>query len=102
MLAREPATFWRENVIAVVILQRVLARMLQWREQVITVRSFIILLSGEVLTSFSMNDRTNCLVKKKKKLKMNLSRVSSFLNKRKHSHLNFVHVLVLVLKSTAL
>ena len=102
MLAREPATFWRENVIAIVILQRVLARMLQWREQVITVRSFIILLSGEVLTSFSMNDRTNCLVKKKKKLKMNLSRVSSFLNKRKHSHLNFVHVLVLVLKSTAL
>ena len=102
MLAREPATFWRENVIAVVILQRVLARMLQWREQVITVRSFIILLSGEVLTSFSMNDRTNCLVKKKKKLKMNLSRVSSFLNKRKHSHLNFVLVLVLVLKSKAL
>ena len=69
MLAREPATFWRENVIAVVILQRVLARMLQWREQVITVRSFFILLSGEVLTSFSMNDRTNCLVKKKKNLK---------------------------------
>ena len=101
MLAREPATFWRENVIAVVILQRVLARMLQWREQVITVRSFIILLSGEVLTSFSMNDRTNCLVKKKK-LKMNLSRVSSFLNKREHSHLNFVLVLVLVLKSKAL
>ena len=65
MLAREPATFWRENVIAVVILQRVLARMLQWREQVITVRSFIIFLSGEVLTSFSMNDRTNCLVTKK-------------------------------------
>ena len=65
MLAREPATFWRVNVIADVILQRVLARMLQWREQVITVRSFIILLSGEVLTSFSMNDRTNCLVTKK-------------------------------------
>ena len=65
MLAREPATFWRENVIAVVILQRVLARMLQCREQVITVRSFIILLSGEVLTSFRMNDRTNCLVTKK-------------------------------------
>ena len=65
MLASEPATFWRENVIAVVIQQRVLARMLQWREQVITVRSFIILLSGEVLTSFRMNDRTNCLVTKK-------------------------------------
>ena len=101
MLAREPASFWRENVIAVVILHRVLTRMLQWREQGITVRSFIILLSGEVLTSFRMNYRTNCLVKKKK-IKMNLSRVSSFLNKRKHSHLNFVLVLVLVLKSKAL
>ena len=34
LLAREPASFWRENVIAVVILLRVLARMSKWREQV--------------------------------------------------------------------
>ena len=33
--AREPASFWRENEIAVVILQQGLARMSQWREQVI-------------------------------------------------------------------
>ena len=32
---RESASFWRENVVAVVILPRVLARMSQWRKQVI-------------------------------------------------------------------
>ena len=31
----EPMSFWRENVIAIVILLRVLARMPWWREQVI-------------------------------------------------------------------
>ena len=30
--AFEPASFWPENVIAIVILQRVLARMSYWRE----------------------------------------------------------------------
>ena len=35
VLAREPASFWRENVVAVVILLRVLARMSKWRKQVI-------------------------------------------------------------------
>ena len=30
--ACEPASFWPENVIAIVILQRVLARMSYWRE----------------------------------------------------------------------
>ena len=64
-------------MIAVVILQRVLARMSQWREQVITVRSFIILLSVEVLTSFTMNYRTNCFGEIKKG-KMKLSRESFF------------------------
>ena len=39
------------------------------------VRSFIILLSGEGLTSFSMNNRTDFSVKKGK---MKLSGVSSF------------------------
>ena len=33
MLAREPASFWRENVVAIVILLRVLATMSKWREQ---------------------------------------------------------------------
>ena len=40
LLTREPASFWRENVIAVVILLRVLARMSQWREQVIKCEKF--------------------------------------------------------------
>ena len=31
VLAREPASFWRENVVAVVILRRVLARMSKGR-----------------------------------------------------------------------
>ena len=30
--AFEPASFWPENVIAIIILQRVLARMSYWRE----------------------------------------------------------------------
>ena len=33
VLAREPASFWRENVVAVVILLRVLARMSKWPKQ---------------------------------------------------------------------
>ena len=32
--AREPASFWQENVVAVVTLLRVLARMSQWQKQV--------------------------------------------------------------------
>ena len=33
--ARKPASFWRENVAAIVTLLRVLARMSKWRKQVI-------------------------------------------------------------------
>ena len=35
VLAREPGSFWRENVIAVVIVLRVLTRISRWRKQVI-------------------------------------------------------------------
>ena len=35
VLAREPASFWRENVVTVVILLRVLARMSKGQKQVI-------------------------------------------------------------------
>ena len=42
--ACEPASFWRENVIAVVILQLVLARM-SWREQVIKYEKFYLFMS---------------------------------------------------------
>ena len=59
MLAPEPASLWRENVVAVVNLRRVLAR---------NARSFIlILLSGEDLTSFNINDRPNFIDEKKQK-----------------------------------
>ena len=39
LLTCEPATLWRENVIAVVILLRVSARMSSWREQVKFIKS---------------------------------------------------------------
>ena len=35
MLARKPGPFWRENVLAVVTLLRVFARMSKWRKQFI-------------------------------------------------------------------
>ena len=93
VLAREPASFWRENVVAVVILLRVLARMSWWQEQV---QSFcdreraklspikIIALTFQVKNS-KMKDWT------------------FFKNMRKHFKLNLVFVVaVLVLKSKAL
>ena len=43
--AREPASFWREKVIAVVILPRALARMLISRNKLSVVKSLIILQS---------------------------------------------------------
>ena len=49
MCAHEPVSFWRENLIAVVILLRVVVKMSWWRKHV---RRFIILLSEEGLTSF--------------------------------------------------
>ena len=66
------------------------------------VRNFIILLSREGLTPFSINNRTNFFVTKKKR-KMKLSRESLFCdNTRKNFKCNVVPVLVLVLKSKAL
>ena len=66
------------------------------------VRNFIILLSREGLTPFSINNRTNFFVTKKKR-KMKLSGESLFFdNTRKNFKCNVVLVLVLVLKSKAL
>ena len=54
-------------MIAVVILPRVLARMSKWRGNKLSiVRSFIILLLGEGLPSFSINNRANFFVKSSK------------------------------------
>ena len=54
--------FWRENVIAVVILLHVLARMSQWREQAIKCKTFY---DFEGLTSFSINNRANFVGERK-------------------------------------
>ena len=68
MRARETASFRRENVIAVAILPRVLARMLWWRKQVHPIfKGFIILLSVEGLASFNRDNSAISLVKKKNK-----------------------------------
>ena len=58
-VAREPASFWLENVVAVVTLLRVLARMSKWRKQVVSVRSFIILRSREGVPSFTKVNSAN-------------------------------------------
>ena len=63
------------------------------------VKSFIILLSGEGLTSFSINNRTNFFGEKK----LNEAFLFVFfLRTRKNLKLNLVLTLVLVLKSEAL
>ena len=88
-----PASFWPENLIAVVILLRVLARCRSGVNKLSNIRSFIILLSGEGLTPFSINNRPSVFGEKKK---MKLSRVSFCGNTRKNFKLNLVLVRVLV------
>ena len=65
MLAREPASFWRENVIAVVIVLQVLARMSYGGNKLSNVRSFSILQSGEGSTSFNNDNSANFSGEKK-------------------------------------
>ena len=55
----EPTSFWRENVVAVVILLRVLARCRSGRNKISNVRSFIIFRSGERVTSFTKDNSAN-------------------------------------------
>ena len=77
VLAPEPASLWWENVVAVVTLLRVLARMSKWGKQVIKCRSLIIiLLSGEGVTSFTK--KVTVLTFLVKNGKMKLSRESTF------------------------
>ena len=102
VLTREPASFWRENEIAVVTLLRVLARMLKWRKQVINVRSLIILRSGEGLTSFNKDNSAN--VSWKKKYDAAFRKVYFFKSTRKNvkkKKSNLVRVVVLVLVAKA-
>ena len=75
MHAREPASFWQENLIAVVILQRILARIFRG------------------LNLLDINNRINFFGEKSK---MKLSGVA-FFRTRKNFQLNLVLVVVLVL-----
>ena len=61
VLARKPASFGREFVVAVVILLRVLAR----EGKLSNVRNFSILQSGEVFSSFNNDNSANFSGKKK-------------------------------------
>ena len=62
--ACDSTLFWREDVIAVVILLRVLAKMLS---DIRRLESFVILRSREGLTSFNKNNHVNFSGEKKKK-----------------------------------
>ena len=55
----QPASFWRENMMAVVILLRVLAKMSSGSDgkKLSNLKSFIILRLGEGLNSFNKNNR---------------------------------------------
>jgi len=94
---REPASFWRENMIAVVILLRVLARM--WRKQVIKCKNFYHFAIGRGLNLFSINNRANVFGEKSK---MKLSGVSFLRTRVKNFKSSLVLVSVLVFKSKAL
>ena len=63
--AQETASFWREIVIAIVILLRALADCGSSGSNLSTVRSFIILRSGKGLASFDTKNRANVYRRKK-------------------------------------
>ena len=65
MLEREPASFWRKNVIAVVILLWIWWECRSGRNEISNVRSFTILRSGEGLTSFNIDNSANFSNEKK-------------------------------------
>ena len=51
--AREPASFWREKVVAVITPLRVLARMSKWGKQVVKCKKFYHFAFREDVTSFT-------------------------------------------------
>lgn len=60
VLAHKPASFWKENAMAIVILPQVLVRMSLWQKQAFKfLRSFIILRSGEGSTSFNKDSSSD-------------------------------------------
>ena len=100
MRAREPAAFWRENLVAVDILPRVLARMSCQRTQVISVLVFVILRLGNTLTSFNQDNSANFFGEKNGQ--SSYPGCLLFENTRTNFTLNLVLVVVLVLESKAL
>ena len=74
----EYESLWPENMKAIVILLLVLARMLYWWDKVSIVRGFIILRSGEGLTSLNKDNSDDFFGEKKKKQTIKLSGVTIF------------------------
>ena len=98
MHAREPASFWRENVVAVVILLRVLAPRKQ--DRVSNVRSFLILRWGKRVPSFTKDNSANFSSEMCWNKAFQVS--PYFENTRKNFTSNLVLVVVLVHESKGL
>ena len=103
MHAREPASFWRENVVAVVTLLRVLARMSKWRKQVIYPDQMLVVLSfcdWERVTSFTKGNSAN--FSSQKWYNEAFQGVYILRIRKKDFKSNLVFVVVLVLESKGL
>ena len=103
MHAREPPSFWRENVVAVVSLPRVLASMSWWRKQVIKFDQMLQIFSFSDLERAqppSMEISVLTLVVKNSTKK--ISGVSILENRRENVKLNAALVVVLVFESKPL
>ena len=102
MYAREPASFWRENVVASSVYYEFWRECRSGGKKLSNVRSFIILRSGEDVTSFTKGNSANF---SSENGKMTLARVRGslyFENKRKNLKSNLALVVVLVLESKGL
>ena len=98
MLARELASFWRENVVAVVTLLRVLARMSNWRKQDIWKFYHLAIGRGRKPPSLKITVLTFPV----KNGKMKLSGESILRIREKNFKSNLILVVVLVLESKGL
>ena len=69
LLTREPASIWEENVIASSFYYEFCLECCSGGNTLSNVRSFIILPSGDGLTTFSINDPANFFGEKKSEMK---------------------------------
>ena len=100
MLAREPTSFWRENLVAVVTLLRDLADCQSGENKLSNVKSFIILRSEEGVTSFTKGNRAN--FSGEKWYNEAFRGAYSLRRREKNFKSNLVLVVVLVLESKGL